>query len=455
MATLVDMKERLESVGSNGIRFGKYLFEKFIEDQCTETASALTYQTMFAVVPLLTVAYLLINSVPAMSGLDKQIEDFIFTNIVPENVGVIREYLTEFSTQARGLGAVSFAFLGFTAFWMLMTTEKTFNRIWHVNEPRHGYQRWLMYWAVLTFGPLVFIAGIVITGYVLSLPYVIDVASSSYFLWIVPLTLNTSVFTLVYVTVPNCHVPLRHAVKGGFLVAVATEAAKYSFGFFVSRTSFEDIYGAFATFPLFLIWVYMTWTIVLMGAEVVKSVSVYRSDKAHVMEPHLFQMLVLLERFFHAHRVGEVVRESDITSGSLRIDLEHWTEYKTRLLELRLIQSVGSGYVLSRDLSEVTVWDLYRNLPWPLPRTAAKGDALWETTLSEVLLGLAESGRAQLDIDIESLLRGRAYAIRSAGKPDVLPGESGQSAVAPVLLSGQPDPEGDSTPAPTHRGAKG
>ena len=265
---------RTLDIAQRGYRFARYLLRKFLDDQCTETASALTYQTMFAVVPLLMVAYLLINAVPALAGVDKQIEDFIFTNIVPENVGVIREYLTDFSTQARGLGAVSLGFLAFTAFWMLLTIEKTFNRIWHVTEPRQGYQRLLMYWAVLTLAPFVGIAGIVITGYVLSLPYVSDVAGSSYFLWVVPLTLNTSVFTLVYVTVPNCYVPLRHAVKGGFLVAVALELTKYSFGFFVSRTSFEDIYGAFATFPLFLIWIYLSWTIILMGAELVKSVSI-------------------------------------------------------------------------------------------------------------------------------------------------------------------------------------
>ena len=165
-----------------GYRFASYLLRKFLDDHCIETASALTYQTMFAVVPLLTVAYLLINAVPALAGVDKQIEDFIFTNIVPENVGVIREYLSDFSTQARRLGAVSLGFLAFTAFWMLLTIEKTFNRIWHVNEPRQGFQRWLMYWAVLTLAPFVVIAGIVITGYVVTLPYVSDVATSSYFL---------------------------------------------------------------------------------------------------------------------------------------------------------------------------------------------------------------------------------------------------------------------------------
>ena len=165
-----------------GYRFASYLLRKFLDDHCIETASALTYQTIFAVVPLLTVAYLLINAVPALAGVDKQIEDFIFTNIVPENVGVIREYLSDFSTQARRLGAVSLGFLAFTAFWMLLTIEKTFNRIWHVNEPRQGFQRWLMYWTVLPLVPFVVIAGIVITGYVVTLPYVSDVATSSYFL---------------------------------------------------------------------------------------------------------------------------------------------------------------------------------------------------------------------------------------------------------------------------------
>ncbi len=413
--TQADPIARTLDIAQRGYRFARYLLRKFFDDQCTETASALTYQTMFAVVPLLTVAYLLINAVPALAGVDKQIEDFIFTNIVPENVGVIREYLTDFSTQARGLGAVSLGFLAFTAFWMLLTIEKTFNRIWHVNEPRQGYQRLLMYWAVLTLAPFVGIAAIVITGYVLSLPYVSDVAGSSYFLWVVPLTLNTSVFTLVYVTVPNCYVPLRHAVKGGFLVAVALELTKYSFGFFVSRTSFEDIYGAFATFPLFLIWIYLSWTIILMGAELVKSVSIYRGDQRGASEEHLYQVLVLLDRFYRAHRTGEVVKESDIARGSLRIDLEHWNAYKTLLLERHLIHGVDGGYVLARDLSEVTLWELHQALPWPLPQDVSWGDAEWEVALSELLRSIAEGSRERLEFDIESMFRGDAL-----GSPSVV-----------------------------------
>ena len=408
-----DLTQRALAVVGRGYRFASYLLRKFLDDHCTETASALTYQTMFAVVPLLTVAYLLINAVPALSGVDKQIEDFIFTNIVPENVGVIREYLTDFSTQARGLGAVSLGFLAFTAFWMLLTIEKTFNRIWHVNEPRQGYQRLLMYWAVLTLAPFVGIAGIVITGYVLSLPYVADVARSSYFLWVVPITLNTSVFTLVYVTVPNCHVPLRHAVKGGFLVAAALELTKYSFGFFVSRTSFEDIYGAFATFPLFLIWIYLSWTIVLMGAELVKSVSIYRGDARGASESHLYQVLVLLEQFHRAHRTGEVVKEADIARGLLRIDLEHWNAYKTLLLEEHLIHGVDGGYVLVRDLSEVSLWELHQALPWPLPESASRGDAQWEVALSELLESIAEVSRDRLSFDIESMFKGDALGTPS------------------------------------------
>ena len=145
--------------------------ERFIEDSCRSTAAALTFQTLFAVVPLLTVMYTIFNAFEAFDGLSGTVQEFIFTNVVPENVAVVREYLDEFSTSATNLGVPSGILVSVTALLMLFTIERTFNDIWRVKEPRHGFQRFLVYWAILTLGPAV----LAITAYTLTLPLISDV----------------------------------------------------------------------------------------------------------------------------------------------------------------------------------------------------------------------------------------------------------------------------------------
>jgi membrane protein len=320
-----------------------HVLKRYVDDGCQATAAGLTYQTLFAVVPLLTVMYAVLNAVEAFKDLSAEVEGFLFDNVVPENVVNLQDYLHDFSTQAQSLSVPSLAFLGITAFLMLFTIERTFNEIWRVREPRQGYQRFLMYWAVLSLGPILVGMGFLITTYLMALPLLSDVDQYTGALGYLPILLSAAMLTLVYVAVPNCAVSFKDAVVGGLLVAIAFEMAKYLFGFVMSRSSFEVIYGAFAAVPLFLLWIYVSWSIVLMGAELVKALGVFRHDGGEQLEAPLFQIVVILELFFHAHQKGVVVREEDIRRCGARIDLEHWNDYRQRLIKLNLIRSVDKG----------------------------------------------------------------------------------------------------------------
>jgi membrane protein len=384
-------------------RFVAHLIGRYVEDRCQATAAALTYQTLFAVVPLLTVMYAIFNAFEAFSGLSHMVEGFVFDNVVPENVVVLQDYLRDFSTQARNLGAPSLVFLGVTAFLMLFTIERTFNEIWRVREPRQGFQRFLMYWAVLSLGPILVGVGFAISTYIMSLPLITGMTDYTGALRYVPILLSASMFTLMYVAVPNCAVSFKHALVGGIIVAMAFEMAKYVFGFVMSRSSFELIYGAFAAVPLFLLWVYISWTIILMGAELVKGMAVFRPDGGVTLEAPLFQIVIILEMFYRAHQLGEVVLEEDVRQQGARIDLERWNDYRQSLVELDLIRVVDKGgLVLARDLSEVSFWDLYQRLPWPMP-LQIKGQGAWESKLGEEIRNITEHNHALLKTDLESL----------------------------------------------------
>jgi len=383
-------------------QIGKFFYlmsDRFIEDSCRSTAAALTFQTLFAVVPLLTVMYTIFNAFEAFDGLSGTVQEFIFTNVVPENVAVVREYLDEFSTSATNLGVPSGILVSVTALLMLFTIERTFNDIWRVKEPRHGFQRFLVYWAILTLGPAV----LAITAYTLTLPLISDVTEIAGLIQYLPVLLSVSMFTLLYMAVPNCTVSFKHALIGGVAVSIIFLLARSLFGLFMANSNFKLIYGTFAALPLFLLWIYISWTIVLLGAELVKGLGIFRSEGDAKLEAPLFQLMIILEIFYHAHQQGHTVKDKEIQRHGARIDLEHWNDYKERLTELDLIRAVDrGGMVLSKDLSELTVWDLYRALPWPLP-IEMKGESDWGLDLSNRFDELSEHTRERLSDNLETL----------------------------------------------------
>lgn len=390
-------------------RFVLYLWEQFNLDDCKDTAAALTYQTLFAVVPLVTVFYMLISVIPASQGMESQIENYIFTNFIPETGAVVQEYLHDFSDQARNLTAIGVLFLAVTSYLMLSTIERALNEIWHVEEIRKGMQKFLLYWAVLSLVPFLLIFALAITGLIFSLPLVegmAETASSLRLVTIIPWMLSALVFSAIYAAVPNCKVSIKHALIGGVITALAFEIAKNLFVMVMSRGSWQVIYGAFAAVPLFLFWIYLSWNILLGGAELVRALSVYEDDETIASEPHLFQILSILESFYRAHLSGVVLTEKDMFHGDVRISQGNWSEYRTRLLKLNIIQPVEpGGYVLSRDLGKISLWDLFTSLPWSLPECGMLLDRFWKKDLSHLLQSIAAQSRQDLDFDLAGLFQ--------------------------------------------------
>ena len=387
--------------------FVKLLARNYVADGCQSSAAALTYQTLFAVVPLLTITFTVLSAFQALSGVGDTLQSFVFDNVVPEAVSVVQGYLYEFSEQARSLSMPSLIVVAVTAFLMMFTIEKSFNEIWRIQEPRRGFQRILMYWAILTLGPVFMGIGIIITSYLLSLPLISDVTVTSGLLGVVPIFLNTMLFSMMYVAVPNCVVPLRHGLIGGLVVAVLFELVKRLFGTVMAQTDFQVIYGTYAAVPLFLIWLYMSWTIVLFGAELTKNMGLFRSQRSPVLEPPLLQVLIVLHAFFKANQRGEVVTEQAIAALGHRVDLQAWHDYKARLMSIGVITAAeNGGLVLSRDLAELSFWQLYQALPWPLPHGFnVPGNADWEDEAHRSLANLFEHNKDALIFNLDTLFR--------------------------------------------------
>lgn len=349
--------------------FATQIAAQFVANGLPTSAAALTYTTLFAVVPLMTVGYVMLSVLPEFSGLGTEIQAFIFKNFVPESSAVIQEKLNEFSAQAQGLTLAGVAFLIGTAFMMLVTMEQTFNRIWQVAQPRRGLARFLVYWAVLTCGPPLLAAGLLISSYLVSLPLLGDMDALGIrekMLRFLPMVLGMTGFTVLYYAMPNTRVPFRHALFGGLLATVMLELAKWGFGAVMSRSSVTLIYGTFAAVPLFLIWVYLVWSLILTGAIVVRTLSLNRSEHESDGEPLLLKAIRVLQRLQKAHLQGEPITDRDLSDVVRMTPEEHARVFQV-LEGMSLVgQTDEKEYTLARHLKTVSLWDLYQALPYGL-----------------------------------------------------------------------------------------
>ena len=328
-------------------------------------AGALTYTTLFAVVPLMTVTYTFFSILPEYAHLGEQVQGFIFQNFVPGSSDVVQDKLSEFADRARNLTAFGFVFLFITAFLMLTRIEKSFNTIWHVAEPRRGLQRFLLYWGVLSLGPGCVVAGMLSSLYLLGLPLVTDLDTlgvREVLLSYLPVLLSIVAFTVLYYAVPNCHVSFNHALFGGFVTMLVFQGAFTVFAQSSRWFSYDAVYGTFAAVPVFLIWLYLVWVIILSGAIFVRSLSLTPEDE-QLREPPLIKAARVLRMLHAAHLDGRALADREIQLLVPMNQQEHDRIFRV-FQGLRLLsQTEDERWILGRSLKAVTLWDLYQSLP--------------------------------------------------------------------------------------------
>lgn len=368
------------------------LVRRFIEDRGTGSAAALTYTTLFAVVPMMTVTFAMLSAVPAFQGVGEEIQSFIFRNFVPSSGETVQEYLRAFTSQARQLTWIGVGLLAVTAILMLVTIEKTFNIIWRVRQPRRGISSFLLYWAILSLGPLLLGAGFAVSTYITSLSLISGpdaLVGAKTVLGFMPLLFSIAAFTLLYAAVPNTRVPLRHAIRGGVFTAVLFEVAKALFGLYVSFfPGYQLIYGAFATVPLFLLWIYVSWLIVLVGAELVCCLSLSSNWRRRSLPPVLV-LLTMLRWLLERQRTGRALSYGDTQRKGWGMPEDEWSEVMDFLEQERLAcRASEGGWVLCRDLHQFSLQQLLERSPWPLPaprQLPLRFDEPWYPALREGL----------------------------------------------------------------------
>jgi len=249
------------------------LRQRFGEDRLGLTAGSLTFTTLIALVPLVTVMLAIFTAFPMFSGVEAALQKYFLQNLVPDGIAspVLRS-LALFASKARGVGTVGLVLLVITAVAMVLTIDRTLNAIWRVRRSRPIAQRILVYWAGLTLGPLVLGVSVSLTSYAVSASRgLVDglPGGVGYLLDFTQFLLFAAATAAMFHYVPNTSVRWRHAWAGGLFVAAAFEGAKEALAWYVDAVpTFSAVYGAFATLPILLLWVYLAWVIVLLGAVI-------------------------------------------------------------------------------------------------------------------------------------------------------------------------------------------
>jgi membrane protein len=246
---------------------------RFRDDRLGLTAGSLTFTTLIALVPLLTVMLAIFTAFPMFSSFQDALQKYFLQSLVPDTIAKpVLGALTQFASKAHKLGSVGLVVLVISALALMLTIDRTLNAIWRVRKSRPIAQRVLVYWAAITLGPLVLGVSLSLTSYAISaskglvgtmpggVRFVLDV---------VEFGLLAATMAGLFHYVPNTHVRWRHAAAGGLFVAAGFEVAKKVLGWYVASVgTYSTIYGAFATAPIFLLWLYTGWVIVLLGAVV-------------------------------------------------------------------------------------------------------------------------------------------------------------------------------------------
>ena len=252
------------------------LRQRFADDRLGQTAGALTFTTTIALVPLITVALAVVTAFPLFDQFQNVLQRWLIESLIPESISrQVLGYLTQFTSKASRLGVVSFAALMFSALALVYTIDRSMNDIWRVKKTRPWGQRLMLYWAALTLGPVLIAAGLVTMASVItwsggSLRSQSPAMKQA--LDILEFVLLWGGISALFRFIPNTHVPWRQVLGGSFGTTLVLEIARSLLTWYLARMStFSLVYGAFATVPILLVWIYMTWVIVLLGAVLVAS----------------------------------------------------------------------------------------------------------------------------------------------------------------------------------------
>ncbi len=267
----IDVLDRIKNGFSHGIALFKSVIHFCQQDRITVSAGHLAYVSLLSLVPFIVVFFSILSAFPAFQEVRTQLEQYVFSNFIPTSGDVLHKHLTNFVANASKMGAVSILFLVFVALALISNVDKTLNRIWRTKSERPTIYTFAIYWMVLTLAPLLIGVSVLVSSYLVGLANFAEEYTpgiSTLLLKIVPFATSVIAFFILYMVVPNKRIAPLHGISGAVLAAFLFELSKKAFALYVENfPSYQVIYGAIAIVPILFVWVYLSWILVLVGAE--------------------------------------------------------------------------------------------------------------------------------------------------------------------------------------------
>ncbi len=368
-------------------RFLKEVGRQFIDNETSLSASSLAYTSLLSLVPFMTVLVTIFAAFPQFGNVSGEIQDFIFSNFVPTSGKVVQEYINNFVDKSRNLKLSMSLFVFVTSIMMMYTMEKALNRIWDAKPSGNAIRKIIMYWTVLTMGPLLVGGGIALTSTMFSYSGLEGI--KVYFVKFLPIIASTIGFFLIYLIVPNRKVSVKSAVIGALVAAILFEMAKRGFAWYVTTfPSYQTVYGTLAVIPIFLFWVYLSWNIILLGGTIAATLETSRW-RGHVQDYSVDQrFLVVIDVLYQlwcASQCGKVVSLYNIFERLNTIPDDEIYQQLDWLEANQLIETNQDGdYFLLRDMNSIKIGELYNLGSFNFPMQAKKEFKNFEPIIAKV-----------------------------------------------------------------------
>ena len=381
-------------------RFLGYTSARFLADGCPRQAAGLSYVSLLAIVPLLAIGLAIFTGFPAFATMRDEVQGLILRNLLPDLESQVSEQLTAFVENASNMTGPGLIGLGVTAILLLSNINGALNAIWRVAEPRPLVMRVMVYWMLLTLGPLLIGASLTVSSYAFAAVQWLDVGQLTELRIVSPLisvALAALGFGLIYFIVPNRSIHPGHALAGGLMAAVLLETLKALFGIYLRQfPSYQLVFGAVSTIPIFLVWMYLSWAVILFGAETAAALPEWRAARArgsHKAGPgaSLALGLSLMVRLWQASRGGKPPRERQLGRGLPATPAEVDAALRALRCAGYIARTLGGRWVLARDVGTVTLADLAGHLGLD----PAPGDG-WPPTAQSAAAAVAAAAQPQM-----------------------------------------------------------
>ena len=420
--------QRLAGAGKDILAFFRYAAGRFVDDRCTAAAAGLTYTSLLSMVPLMTISIAIFAAFPAFAGLRQTAQDFVFDRLVPQVGDQVSEYLQQFTANAGQLTAVGIVGLVVTSVLLLATIEASFNNIWRAQESRPLLVRILSFWAILTLTPLLFGAGLSLTLRFVDSAGANGLSFLSVLTGSLPWVLAFLGLLVVYQIIPNRPVRWSDSAAGAFVAASLFEISKALFGSYLAASPiYQTLYGALATVPIFLVWVYLVWSIVLLGAVVAASLPEWRGGRkvGSVLDkllagPKLTLAVAVMRELQVAQKLGVGVTQRTLMRR-IPVGLALLDGILFQLREAHFVErTAGGAWLLTRDPGATTVFDLIRGLGIGMrgPIGHIPGiEGAWQDRLARLADEAGGRQRDILGVTLLDLLEEERSAPVAAAKP--------------------------------------